>query len=147
MTIQETVLDYLDKFPLIERHNKQTYVSQEWIDKEIIFGVNDLPDAMGGVVRKDVTGNTTKGHTFMFSAFFTYTDDTLRMLENSTFFEELMYWVEKNNKQGVLPKFDNGRKALEVELVQTPYLFMVDPSNSFAQYSLTFRLIYQERKI
>lgn len=147
MTIQEALLDYFDKFPKIERNKKTDYVSLEWLDKDIIFSITTNPDAMGGVIRRDVVGNEIKGHSFMFSAFFSYSKSTTKMLENSSFFEELMYWVAKNNKSGTVPIFDDGRKSLQIELLQTPYLFMVDPTDTMAQYAVTFRLIYKEKEL
>lgn len=147
MTIQESLLDYFDEFPRIKRHNKTNYVSLEWIDKDIIFGITTNTDPMGGVLRRDVVGNTIRGHSFMFSAFFPFSPDVLSMLENSEFFEELMYWVARNNREGVLPKFNDERRSLKVELLQTPYLFMVDPNSQLAQYSVTYRLIYKDKEL
>lgn len=83
----------------------------------------------------------------MFSAFFRYSEDVMNMLENSAFFEDLIYWVEKNSKYKLLPEFDDGRLSLAIELVQTPFLFYVDNDNQTAQYSATFRLVYKERKL
>lgn len=147
MTIQDALLNYFDEFPLIKRNKKTDYVSLEWISKDIIFGITTNPDPLGGVIERDVVGNVTRGHTFMFSAFFPYTQSVAKMIENSSFFEDLMYWVARNNKKGILPDFDDGRKSLKVELIQTPYLFMIDPSNTIAQYSVTFRLIYKDKEL
>lgn len=146
MTKNEAILNYLDTFPLIERYGHDKYVSLEWIDKDIIFGINDNPLGSGGVISKDVLGNVTKAYSFMFSAFFGYSRDVLSMLENSEFFEELEYWIEDNNRKGILPVFDNGRKSLSIQVVQTPYLFMVSEDNTNAQYSMILQLNYKERK-
>mgnify|MGYP001226913586 FL=1 len=147
MTIQQALLNYFDEFEAIERHGEDKYVSLEWLGGDIIFGITTNPDVMGGIVMTDVVGNVTKGHSFMFSAYFPYTKDKLQMIENSAFFEELMYWVAKNNKNKILPEFDDGRQSLKLELLQTPYLFMVDNDNQQAQYTVTYRLIYKERKV
>lgn len=147
MTIQESLLDYFDKFEGITRKGKDKYTSLEYLGADTIFGITTNPDAMGGVISTDVIGNQIKGHSFMFSAYFVYTQDVITMIENSAFFEELMYWIAKNNKQGILPEFNDGRVPLRLELIQTPYLFMVDESGKHAQYTVTYRLVYKERKV
>lgn len=147
-TVQRVLLDYFDKFEAIERYGKDKYISLEYLNKEVMFGITTLPDARGGIIYKDVLGNVIKGHTFMFSAFFNYSEDLLSMIDNSSFFEELLYWVEHNNIDKVLPDFgeEDGRLALEVELIQTPYLYVVDDDNKSAQYAVTFRLKYKEKR-
>ena len=148
MTRTEAILNYLDEFPLIKRHNKTDYVSLEWIDKDIIFGINDNQTQNGGVVRRDVVGNVTKVYSFMFSAFFPYSQDVLSMIENSSFFEEFDYWLTSNNKNKILPNFgeDDGRYAISIRTVQTPFLFTVDPDNQTAQYSTIIEMIYKEKR-
>ena len=146
MTRNEVLLDYFDKFPNIQRYGKDQYVSLEWIDKDIKFGITDNPLGAGGVIFRDVLGNEIKAHSFMFNAMFKYSDDTMKMLENSEFFEDLEYWIKTNNRKGILPEFTDGWQALTVRVMQTPYLFMVDPNNAQAQYTMILQLEYKERR-
>lgn len=149
MTISKALLEYFDMFELIERYGEDKYVSLNWIDSGIIFGIASNPDPLGGVIRKDVVGNVYKGSTFMFNAYFEYTPAKLAMIENDEFFQELMYWVQKNNKDNVVPSFGeaDGRRAISIDVVQTPFLFDVDQDNQHAQYTVTFRLNYKEKRI
>lgn len=141
-TRQEVILDYLDDFPLIKNNGQNNWVSVEWLDKDIQFSVSDNPSAMGGVVRDMMGGMQIIDYSFMFKADFAYTADTMKMLENSDFFEQLKKWIVINNDLRVLPKFDDERKALSIKVQQTPYIYLVSEDGRRATYAMGIVLRY-----
>lgn len=141
-TRQEVVIDYLDNFPLIKNNGTNNWVSVEWLDKDIQFSISDNPMAGGGVLREMMGGMKIIEYSFVFQAEFSRSSDVYKMLENSDFFEQLSKWIATNNNLQVLPQFDDGRKAMKIEVQQTPYIYQISEDGTRATYSMGIVLTY-----
>lgn len=144
MTLIESMQSYLDGF-LVELERDE-WVRIDWLEYEAVsFSISPLPLDNNGIIRRDVVGNVEKSYQVMFSVVFDYTPDLQQQIENSSFFEDLDKWLNKNNKERIFPELEEGRKPISVGINQTPYLFYVPEDNQVARYTTTIDLRYKER--
>ena len=69
-------------------------------------------------------------------------DSYVTQLENISFFDRFIEWIEENNKQRKLPKLEGKRQAQRLEILTNGYLIAQDEGK--AQYQIQMRLIYKE---
>ena len=77
---------------------------------------------------------------------FKYTQDNVNQITNHSFFEDIVEWVNDNNVDGIFPQLKDNEVPIGLFVQQTPYLFGVDPSNLYAQYTIIFQLQYKKIK-
>lgn len=148
MTKVEALKEYFDTFDLIDKYNKNNgYTSIEWLDtKGAYFSIVINPTQGTGRIGGDVLGNEIMQTSFMFNTMFPYNSQNYQAIANHSFFEDIIEWVNDNNRNKVFPILEDGEIPMSIEVQQTPYLFGVDPSNLHAQYSIIFQLKYRKLK-
>lgn len=143
MTLIESMQKYLDNYLiLIERDE---YVNIDWLGHESVsFSISANPLGQDGRYFTDVVGNRLMNYSIMFSVLFDNSEALKVSIENSSFFEDLMNWIEDNNKNGVYPAMREGLTPLRVQIQQTPYLFQTSENNQQAQYAILLQLQYKK---
>ena len=137
-TVIESIRDYFDKCPLLKSDAKLNldYLGLE----DIEYGIYSEP--VSPVIKKYVDGDELKQHTFVFAVKNLMCDSYVTQLENISFFDRFIEWIEENNKQRKLPKLEGKRQAQRLEILTNGYLIAQDEGK--AQYQIQMRLIYKE---
>lgn len=135
MRIIESVRNYLLTCPLLN----DSRVNIDWLGAEPAeYSIDGSP--VNPIVKRYTDGGTVRQFNFVFSSVEAYGQDTLNNIENSGFYEDFAEWLEKQNKTKILPKMDNGRKAIGIEALNTGYLF--ENTVDRARYQIQCRLLY-----
>lgn len=137
-TVIESIREYFDSCPLLKADAKLNldYLGLE----EVEYGIYSEP--VNPVIKKYVDGDELKQHTFVFAVKNLMSDSYITQLENISFFDRFIQWVEQNNKQRKLPKLEGKRQAQRLEILTNGYLIAQDEGK--AQYQIQMRLIYKE---
>lgn len=137
-TVIESIREYFDNCPLLKADAKLNldYLGLE----EVEYGIYSEP--VNPVIKKYVDGDELKQHTFVFAVKNLMSDSYITQLENISFFDRFIQWVEQNNKQRKLPQLEGKRQAQRLEILTNGYLIAQDEGK--AQYQIQMRLIYKE---
>lgn len=137
-TVIESIREYFDSCPLLKADAKLNldYLGLE----DIEYGIYSEP--VNPVIKKYVDGDELKQHTFVFAVKNLMSDSYITQLENISFFDRFIQWVEQNNKQRKLPQLEGKRQAQRLEILTNGYLIAQDEGK--AQYQIQMRLIYKE---
>ena len=137
-TVIESIREYFDSCPLLKADAKLNldYLGLE----DVEYGIYSEP--VNPVIKKYVDGDELKQHTFVFAVKNLMSDSYITQLENISFFDRFIQWVEQNNKQRKLPKLEGKRQAQRLEILTNGYLIAQDEGK--AQYQIQMRLIYKE---
>lgn len=137
-TVIESIREYFDSCPLLKADAKLNldYLGLE----EVEYGIYSEP--VNPVIKKYVDGDELKQHTFVFAVKNLMSDSYITQLENISFFDRFIQWVEQNNKQRKLPQLEGKRQAQRLEILTNGYLIAQDEGK--AQYQIQMRLIYKE---
>lgn len=137
-TVIESIREYFDKCPLLKADAKLNldYLGLE----EVEYGIYSEP--VNPLIKRYVDGDELKQHTFVFAVKNLMSDSYITQLENISFFDKFIQWIEQNNKQRNLPKLEGKRQAQRLEILTNGYLIAQDEGK--AQYQIQMRLIYKE---
>lgn len=137
-TVIESIREYFDKCPLLKADAKLNldYLGLE----EVEYGIYSEP--VNPLIKRYVDGDELKQHTFVFAVKNLMSDSYITQLENISFFDRFIQWVEQNNKQRKLPQLEGKRQAQRLEILTNGYLIAQDEGK--AQYQIQMRLIYKE---
>lgn len=137
-TVIESIREYFDSCPLLKADAKLNldYLGLE----EVEYGIYSEP--VNPVIKKYVDGDELKQHTFVFAVKNLMSDSYITQLENISFFDRFIQWVEQNNKKRKLPQLEGKRQAQRLEILTNGYLIAQDEGK--AQYQIQMRLIYKE---
>jgi hypothetical protein len=137
-TVIESIREYFDKCPLLKADAKLNldYLGLE----EVEYGIYSEP--VNPLIKRYVDGDELKQHTFIFAVKNLMSDSYITQLENISFFDKFIQWIEENNKQRNLPKLEGKRQAQRLEILTNGYLIAQDEGK--AQYQIQMRLIYKE---
>nr|DAS83765.1 MAG TPA: Minor capsid protein from bacteriophage [Caudoviricetes sp.] len=137
-TVIESLREYFDGCPLLKADAKLNldYLGLE----DVEYGIYSEP--VNPIIKKYVDGDELKQHTFVFAVKNLMSDSYITQLENISFFDKFIQWIEENNKQRNLPKLEGKRQAQRLEILTNGYLIAQDEGK--AQYQIQMRLIYKE---
>jgi hypothetical protein len=137
-TVIESIREYFDKCPLLKADAKLNldYLGLE----DVEYGIYSEP--VNPLIKRYVDGDELKQHTFVFAVKNLMSDSYITQLENISFFDKFIQWIEENNKQRNLPKLEGKRQAQRLEILTNGYLIAQDEGK--AQYQIQMRLIYKE---
>nr|DAL04151.1 MAG TPA: Minor capsid protein from bacteriophage [Caudoviricetes sp.] len=137
-TVIESIREYFDNCPLLKADAKLNldYLGLE----DVEYGIYSEP--VNPIIKKYVDGDELKQHTFVFAVKNLMSDSYITQLENISFFDRFIQWVEQNNKQRKLPQLEGKRQAQRLEILTNGYLIAQDEGK--AQYQIQMRLIYKE---
>lgn len=137
-TVIESIREYFDKCPLLKADAKLNldYLGLE----DVEYGIYSEP--VNPIIKRYVDGDELKQHTFVFAVKNLMSDSYITQLENISFFDRFIQWVEQNNKQRKLPQLEGKRQAQRLEILTNGYLIAQDEGK--AQYQIQMRLIYKE---
>lgn len=120
--------------------------------KDTIFGVDKLgadpvgyeiaPLSCNPVVKKYVDGSSIRQFQFAFASREVY--DEQQNMQNTAFYEQLQAWLEKQTDIGNLPKLGKGKKARDLQILSSGYVY--DTGDSTAIYQMELSLLYIQKK-
>lgn len=92
------------------------------------------------VVKEYVNGDSVRQYLFAFGSREYYSQERIQNIQNSSFYEKLSDWVEKQNVIGNLPELPEGMEAEGIYVVSSGYLF--SEARTSARYQIQLRLEY-----
>lgn len=92
------------------------------------------------IVESYIDGSSVRQYLFAFGSRESYSQDRAKNIENSGFYERFQAWVEKNNKDEILPELPEGKEAEGIEIVSSGILLSEDKKT--ARYQIQLRLTY-----
>lgn len=120
--------------------------------KDTIFGVDKLgadpvgyeiaPLSCNPVVKKYVDGSSIRQFQFAFASREVY--DEQQNMQNTAFYEQLQDWLEKQTDIGNLPALGEGKKARDLQILSSGYVY--DTGDSTAIYQMELSLLYIQKK-
>ena len=94
------------------------------------------------VVKKYVDGSSIRQFQFAFASREVY--DEQQNMQNTAFYEQLQAWLEKQTDIGNLPKLGKGKKARDLQILSSGYVY--DTGDSTAIYQMELSLLYIQKK-
>lgn len=120
--------------------------------KDTIFGVDKLgadpvgyeiaPLSCNPVVKKYVDGSSIRQFQFAFASREVY--DEQQNMQNTAFYEQLQDWLEKQTDIGNLSALGEGKKARDLQILSSGYVY--DTGDSTAIYQMELSLLYIQKK-
>lgn len=99
------------------------------------------------ILQEYVDGSSKRQFTFILASRFIFSEETKNQIENSGFYEKVSDWVEEKSKSGILPVLGKRKKALEVEVLSSDYLYNISDNMRSARYQIQIRLIYKKEPV
>lgn len=96
------------------------------------------------VVKMYVDGSSVRQLVFVFASREHHGADALENLESSSFYDDLLSWIEQQNNNDELPQLPAGKTAQSVELLSLPYLFSIEEDR--ARFQIQARVIYYQKE-
>lgn len=108
--------------------------------ESVNYGIMEIPSENGGVVQSFVSGDEIIQFQFEFDTRLDFSKvATNKNWDNSTWLNELIAWITKQNRLGNLPDIKN---VQSIEVVRTPYAKMLDNNGSTVVHSFSARVTY-----
>lgn len=92
------------------------------------------------LVKTYVDGSSVRQQMFNFGSREFYSMDRVQNLLNSSFYEQMCDWVEKQSQSGVLPELPEGCEARKITVDTCGYMF--EPTATTARYQIQLTLQY-----
>lgn len=132
------IFEYFKSCPLLNGRK----ISIDYLGHEAIEYSIDIPPFEKDYKPAYVDGGGLKQFVFIFGSREYYGTDVMQNLENSGFYNNLVEWVEAQNKLENLPLLTSGKTAQRIEIDTPGYLF--DSEERTARYQVQMRLVYYE---
>jgi hypothetical protein len=133
--IIDGIKTYFDSCPLID-HGKinLNYIGAGTHE----FSIIESPD--NPVIRKYLDGTTIRLKSFAFMSVRSFGADVIANIDSSTFFEDLISWIEEQNRNRIFPDLPEKHTAKSIEVTATGFVFMAGAST--AQMQIQVQLTY-----
>lgn len=124
--------------PLLENNRR---INVDYLpNNPVEYSIDAIPS--NTVIKRYTGGGAMKQFIFVFASKEYYGSDVLTNIENSGFYEDLSNWIETKSKRQELPKLSKGRESIDIEVLDSGYLFQAD--EDMARYQMQLRLTYYE---
>lgn len=135
MSIISAIKDYIRRCPLLTGKVNIDYLSDKAGNE---YSIDTSPAEE--VVTRYLSGSAICQYVFNIRSKDGYSQDMVKQIANSSFFEDFTKWIKSQNKNKVFPKLEKGLTPMKVEALSTGYLSanFVDE----AQYQIQCRLLY-----
>ena len=100
------------------------------------------PLSCNPVVKKYVDGSSIRQFQFAFASREVY--DEQQNMQNTAFYEQLQDWLEEQADIGNLPALGEGKKARDLQILSSGYVY--DTGDSTAIYQMELSLLYIQKK-
>lgn len=131
----KAVRDYFLKCPLLQ--DGLFHVNYLGVDP-VEYTIDQVP--ADPIVKRYADGGSIRQLTFVFASREAYGSDVLVNIESSGFYNQLIDWIEKQNKLDNLPELPDGKTAQSFEIQTQAYMFEADEDQ--ARYQIQARLLY-----
>ena len=136
--IIESLRDYFLGCSVLDKLRK---INVDFLDSdELAYTIDPTPSVRD--VKTYVDGSKLKQYNFVIASREFYGDDVAKNIENSGFYEELSDWVEQQSLVGNLPVLTGNKRAQEISVLTSAYLYYATEDR--ARYQLQLKLIYYE---
>lgn len=107
-------------------------------DQPDTYCINQEPDEI--IIKKYVNGDTLREYNFILVSKENYTDDLMKNLKISSFYEKFLDWIGEQNNNGNLPNLGENKKSISVEAINNGHVLKVE--NDKVIYQIKCKLIY-----
>lgn len=94
------------------------------------------------VIESYIDGSSDRRYQFTFGSREAYDMDRVQNINNSTFYEDLADWVDKQNRSEILPELPEGCWAETIRAIGSGFLF--DENGESARYQIQMELTYHK---
>lgn len=115
-------------------------VNVDYLGNGMEYSIDPLP--CDPVIQRYTDGGAKKQFQFAFTSREEYDHDARINIENSGFYQDFEEWLETQNMAGILPELGENKISIEVETLNSGYLYDVDEEK--ARYRIECRLIYRQ---
>lgn len=134
--IIESIRSFILECPFLQDYR----VNVDYLGENMEYSIDPLP--CDPIIQKYVDGGAKKQFQFAFTSRERYDQDTRINIDNSGFYQEFDEWLEGKSFAGELPLLEEGKSPVEIETLNSGYLYDVDGDN--ARYRIECRLIYMQ---
>lgn len=139
MSIIESLYQYFLDCPLLDGRNINVdYLPAE----EQEYSIEPTPAAP--IIKQYTNGDSIRQYQFIFGSREYYSENVRENLNNNSFYEQFSDWVQKQSRNGVLPKLPEKMSAISMETLTQGYLYYGDTEN--AKYQIQCKLTYYQEK-
>lgn len=132
--------DFILKYPLID--NMSDFGVDFLSNDPNTYSIEEVP--IETTIEEYIDGSSKRQFVFVFASRFNYSQDIENNKKNSHFYEDFSEWIEQNSKQGNLPDLNNGKVAIELNVLTGGYLYSADYST--ARWQMQLQLIYEQEE-
>ena len=137
-SIIESIRDYFLNCPYLKDDARLNidFLGDDYIE----YGIYTEPTVP--VLKKYVDGDELKQFNFIFAIRSPMSGDLITQLENSAFFDNLIEWVQLQNKNKNFPEIEGNRYPIKMEINNNGYISSNNTDN--AVYQIQMSLKYME---
>ncbi|MFO3716121.1 hypothetical protein [Anaerococcus cruorum] len=137
-SIIESIRDYFLTCPYLKDDARLNidFLGDDYIE----YGIYTEPTVP--VLKKYVDGDELKQFNFIFAIRSPMSGDLITQLENSAFFDNLIEWVQLQNKNKNFPEIEGNRYPIKMEINNNGYISSNNTDN--AVYQIQMSLKYME---
>ena len=135
-TIIRAIIDFFGDCPLLIE-NKDNINADNLPENSGAFSIETVP--CNQTVKAYIDGSAKKQYLFVFASRQYFGDNEIN-LENSELYENIVDWIEEQNKKGNLPKLPAPLGAQQLKVVSNGYV--IDNDETKARYQIQCQLLY-----
>lgn len=137
MTLIENIRTFMSTCPYLPEANKNINVN--YLSQDISsYSIEELEEKT--LIKKYVDGSSIKQLVFILTSRESYSDDVLKNVEASGFYEHFSEWLEGQSLKNILPILSEGKKSKKIETLSNGYVFEVKEDK--CQHKIKCRLVY-----
>lgn len=140
--IVESIREFIKDCPYLPEYYHSLNIDR--LDEDVSsYSINAVP--CEPIVKKFVNGSSIRQFEFHLVSTEAYSQEVLDQIVNSTFFEHFSDWLEKCTISGILPEL-SGEKRTAQSIEATTHGYVLDTSETTAQYAIQCRLTYHQKR-
>ncbi|MDE6020833.1 MAG: chloramphenicol resistance protein [Ruminococcus sp.] len=140
-SIIQALYDWFERCPIL----KDGYLNVERLGADPVEYTIDADQPADPIIKRYTDGDTIRQFPFIFASREEYGCETAKNIANSSFYEELSEWVEKQAADKNFPILDEGKNVQDIRVTSVGCPFSV--TENTARYQILMNLIYYQEVI
>ena len=137
--IIDSIRDFIMKCPHLSAIDNIINVNVNYLNNiSDVYSINQEPDEI--VIKRYVNGDSLREYNFILMSKEDYTEDIMKNIKISSFYEKFLEWLEDQTDKGNLPILGENKKAISIEAINNGHVLKVE--NDKVIYQIKCKLIY-----
>lgn len=107
-------------------------------DESDVYSINQEPDEI--VIKRYVNGDTVREYNFILISKESYSEDVVKNIKISSFYEKFLEWLDEQTVKGNLPVLGEDKKSISIKAINNGHVLKVE--NDKVIYQIKCKLIY-----